>query len=234
MRKEDRAGIELTIIFHLVAVIILLIFGIGSELREENSFVLDFTKEEQILKEKEKEEFRSNVNDRLEEKIALANKNNPIRNVAVSSVLRDDRNSDKEARQLYEEAAKLADNLKKGFKSDIEEDARDERVDINKTDTGKKVEYTGPSVLSWTLDGRKASHLPIPAYRCIGSGRVSILISVNQQGSVVSAKVNEVESSEDECLRNFAIRAARLSKFSASPKAPVRQGGEIVYEFIAQ
>ena len=41
-------------------------------------------------------------------------------------------------------------------------------------------------------------------------------------------------SSADQCLRNFAVRAARLSRFSASPSAPPRQTGEIVYRFIAQ
>ena len=41
-------------------------------------------------------------------------------------------------------------------------------------------------------------------------------------------------SSSDKCLRDFAVRAARLSRFSASETAPARQHGEIVYSFIAQ
>jgi hypothetical protein len=41
-------------------------------------------------------------------------------------------------------------------------------------------------------------------------------------------------SSSDNCLRSFAVRAARLSRFSASPEAPANQTGEIVYRFIAQ
>jgi hypothetical protein len=41
-------------------------------------------------------------------------------------------------------------------------------------------------------------------------------------------------SSSDNCLRSFAVRAARLSRFSASPDAPANQTGEIVYRFIAQ
>lgn len=234
MKREERAGLEITIIFHLVVLIILLILGIGAQLKEESSFVLDFTKEEEIQKQKEKEAFQDNINKRLDEKIALAKKTNPVRNVAVNGTLRDDRNSDAEARKLYEDAARLADDLKKGFKSDIEEDARNERVDTKPSQNDKRVEYTGPSVLSWTLEGRKASHLPIPAYRCMGSGRVSVAISVDQQGNVVAAKINEAASESDDCLRNFAVRAARLSKFSRSTTAPARQGGEIVYEFIAQ
>ena len=46
--------------------------------------------------------------------------------------------------------------------------------------------------------------------------------------------VNETVSATDKCLREFALRAARQSKFSKSDKAPERQTGEIVYQFIAQ
>ena len=94
--------------------------------------------------------------------------------------------------------------------------------------------YSGPSVLSYTLDGRKASHLPIPAYRCYGAGDVTVIISVDNAGNVVRAKVMDEISSTDNCLRSFAVRAARLSKFSASSNAPSNQTGEIVYRFIAQ
>ena len=46
--------------------------------------------------------------------------------------------------------------------------------------------------------------------------------------------IHEEISSDDTCLKNFAIRAARLSQFSASSTAPPRQTGEILYRFIAQ
>ena len=95
-------------------------------------------------------------------------------------------------------------------------------------------DYKGPSVLSYNLDGRKASRLPIPAYRCMGSGTVTVIIGVDNAGNVVRAQVQEDRSSDNACLRDFAIRAARMSKFTASPTAPARQGGSIIYEFIAQ
>jgi TonB family protein len=89
-------------------------------------------------------------------------------------------------------------------------------------------------VLSWSLDGRKATHLPIPAYRCVGAGEVTVIITVNTQGTVVDAKIDDGASSKDGCLRSFATRAARLSKFNASTTAPARQMGTITYLFIAQ
>ncbi len=89
-------------------------------------------------------------------------------------------------------------------------------------------------MVSYELDGRKASHLPIPAYRCMGAGQVTVIITVDPAGKVLNAKVQDDVSSPDGCLRNFAVRAARLSRFSSSPGAAPKQLGNIVYEFIAQ
>lgn len=234
MRKEDRAGLELTIIVHLVVLTVLLLLGIGRELISENSFVLDFSKQEEIERQQEQADFQEDISRRIDDIIAKANRDNPVRNVAVSSELRDDRHSSAEAKALMGDADRLARELKAGYKSDVEEDAREEAVEYKQETKTEKNEYCGPSVLSWTLEGRKASHLPIPAYRCYGAGTVSVAIAVDQQGKVVNAKVNDSASSDDRCLRDFAVRAARLSRFNRDMSAPVRQGGEIVYSFIAQ
>ena len=237
MNKENRAGLYLTVIFHLTVIIVLLLYQIDSTLRKEESFVLDFSKQEEIERRKEEAEFKEDISKRLDELIAAAKSSStPIRNIAVdASQLKDDRGTD--AEQLYKDAERLAKDLKNGQKDAIEEDARNETVELpsqNKKDDSKAKEYSGPSVVSYTLDGRKASHLKIPAYRCNGGGDVTVIITVNNGGNVVGAKVMDSISSSDQCLRNFAVRAARLSKFSASQTAPPNQTGEIVYRFIAQ
>ncbi len=204
----------------------------------EESFVLDFSKQEELERIEKEIMMQKNLNERLEEMIAAARDNStPIRNIAVDagSTLKDDRGTD--ADQLYKDAAELANELKNGQKDGIEEDARNETVEMqhqNKPDKGNEKAYSGPSVVSYTLDGRKASHLKIPAYRCYGAGDVTVIITVNPQGTVIAAKVMEEVSSSDPCLCNFAVRAARLSKFSVSTTAPAKQNGEIVYRFIAQ
>ena len=236
--KENKAGLYLTIIFHLVVVIVLLVYQIDSKIKAESSFVLDFTKQEEIETEKKLQEMKTEVSKRLDDLIAAARANNKdIKNLAVdaSSQLKDDRNTD--AEQLYKDAAKLAQDLKNGNKDAIEENAVNETVEMQHQQKSPKENqkvYSGPSVLSYTLDGRKASHLPIPAYRCYGAGDVTVIISVDNAGNVVRAKVMDEISSTDNCLRSFAVRAARLSKFSASSNAPSNQTGEIVYRFIAQ
>ena len=234
--KEDKAGLYLTIIVHLVVIIAMLLYQIDSSIRREESFVLDFSKQEEIERQKKEEAFKEDISRRIEELIAASRTSGePIRNIAVDAgaTLKDDRNTD--AEQLYKDAERLANELKAGQL----EDAREETVELEeeqpkKKDDPKKKEYSGPSVVSYTLDGRKASHLKIPAYKCYGSGDVTVIITVNNQGQVVNAKVLDSVSSGDKCLRDYAIRAARLSRFNADSKAPHNQTGEILYRFIAQ
>lgn len=235
--NEDKAGLYITIIFHLVVIIVLLVYQIDATLKREESFVLDFSKQEEIEKLQKEVAFKEDISRRLDDLIAAArNSSDPVRNIAVDvgSRLKDDRNTD--ADQLYKDAERLANELKNGQTQ--QEDAREETVELadnrKKEDDTKKKEYSGPSVLSYTLDGRKASTLKIPAYRCYGSGDVTVIITVNNAGMVVGAKVLDEVSSSDQCLRNFAVRAARLSRFSASQTAPPNQTGEILYRFIAQ
>ena len=237
--KENRAGLYITVIFHLTVIIVLLAYQIDSTIRKEESFVLDFSKQEEIERRQREEIFKEDISKRLDELISAAqNSSAPIRNIATDASraqLRDDRGTD--AEELYREAERLAQDLKNGQKDAIEENAVEETVEMQhqqKPSQENQKEYSGPSVLSYTLDGRKASHLPIPAYRCYGAGDVTVIITVDNSGRVVRAKVMEEISSTDNCLRNFAVRAARLSRFSASSDAPANQTGEIVYRFIAQ
>jgi hypothetical protein len=197
--------------------------------------VLDFTKQEEKEAEQKQEELHKTALAQLENLLAAA-RTQPVRSIAVNrSQLKDDRNTD--ADQLYRDAERLAQDLKDGQnrKMDDPEDFVQDPVTPPSDPKPRKQEtYSGPSVLSWSLDGRKATHLPIPAYRCIGAGEVTVIITVNTQGTVVDAKVDDGASSKDGCLRNFATRAARLSKFNASTTAPARQMGTITYLFIAQ
>ena len=235
--NEDKAGLYITIIFHLMVIIVLLVYHIDSALKREESFVLDFSRQEEVERRQKEAAFKEDISKRIDELIAASRSSSePIRNIAVDagSKLKDDRNTD--AEQLYKDAERLAQDLKHGQNA-IEEDAREETVELpsqNKQTEASKKEFSGPSVLSYTLDGRKASHLKIPAYRCYGSGDVTVIITVNNSGVVVAAKVLDSVSSSDQCLRNFAVRAARLSRFSASTTAPPNQTGEILYRFIAQ
>lgn len=238
LTPDQKAGLYITAIIHLAVIIVLLLVQIGYSVQKEDSFVLDFTRQEEQEKLEEQEELHRSAIEKLEDMIAAAAVSGaPVRNVAVnrSTQLKDDRNTD--AEQLYKDAERLAQELRDGQNralEDPEDYVADPVVKEAPVKPRKTENYSGPSVLSWSLDGRRASHLPIPAYRCVGSGEVTVVITVDNQGRVVNAKVDEHSSSADGCLRNFATRAARLSRFSASTTAPSKQLGTITYAFIAQ
>lgn len=234
LTPDQKAGLYITVSVHLAVIIVLLAARIGQELKRENSFVLDFTQQEEKEREEARQQFEEATAEQLERLLAAA-QGVPIRNVTVDrSALKDDKGIN--ADELYKEAERLAQELKEGQnRQEDPEDFVSTAQPENRPSEKKQTQaYSGPSVLSWSLDGRKASRLPIPAYRCYGAGEVTVIITVNNRGDVINAKVDNDVSTQDGCLRTFAVRAARLSKFSSSTSAPARQMGTITYAFIAQ
>ena len=186
-----------------------------------------------------KEAISRKIQEQLGGDVALPAQGSPsdVRNIAVDrGALRDDRGTD--AEQLYADAERLRQELLQG--SLIEDDDYAVPAPENPSaaaEAESEVQesvYTGPSVVEYELAGRKASRLSIPAYRCLGGGEVKVLITVNPAGSVIDARIDESVSSTDRCLRDFAIRAAKASQFSARQGAAPKQSGYIVYKFIAQ
>ncbi len=236
--RDDKAGVYLTVIFHLVILIILLAYSIHKQLKAETSFVLDFTAQEELEKRQQYEAMQASVSQELDELIRAASKGSTPRNVAVDASapkngLKDDRHSS--PNEIYDEARRLQERLDQN-RRDVERAAQSEDdIDLGTSKPSAETEsYSGPSVISYTLDGRKAMSLPVPAYKCIGAGDVTVTIIVNRKGYVVSEKVLESVSSKDQCLRDYALKAASRSRFTASKSAPERQGGQIVYRFVSQ
>ena len=239
LSAEEKAGIYTTVIVHLAVVIVLLLAGLDWSIHQEKGFLMDFSQleekerlQEEIERLEQEAAFKESIAQRLQQEIDAAP---PVRGVAVDrAALKDDRGTD--AEQLYKDAQRLQEELARGHEIQQEEYADPNPVKPAQDEPKKEDApvYSGPSVVSYYLDGRKASKLPIPAYRCMGAGQVTVLIKVAPNGSVVEARVDESVSSADKCLKEFAVRAARLSKFSAKADAPARQQGNIVYEFVAQ
>ena len=235
LSPDQKAGLYITAIIHVAVIIVLLLVRIGYEFQRENSFVLDFTEQEERERIQEERQLKETAAELLENLISASSAGVPMRSIAVDrSQLKDDRGTN--ADELYREAERLAQDLKDGQNRKVEDDDFVETAppEKKKPQEEQPKPYSGPSVLAWSLDGRKASHLPIPAYRCYGDGEVTVIITVDNRGTVLNAKVDDSLSSGDSCLKTFAVRAARLSKFSASQTAPARQMGTITYAFIAQ
>ena len=239
LSADEKAGIYTTVIVHLAVVIVLLLAGLDWSIKQEKGFLMDFSQleekerlQEEIERLEKEAAFKESIAQRLQQEIDAAP---AVRGVAVDrAALKDDRGTD--AEQLYKDAQRLQEELARGHEIQQEEYADPNPVKPAQEEPKKEEApvYSGPSVVSYYLDGRKASKLPIPAYRCMGAGQVTVLIKVAPNGSVVEAKVDESVSSADKGLKECAVRAARLSKFSAKADAPARQQGNIVYEFVAQ
>lgn len=230
-----KAGLYTTIAFHLIILIVLLSISISQVASPESSFVLDFTKQEEIEAQQKEMEFKEEVSRKLDEQFGQVPREN-IRNVAVdASRLKDDRNTDvkalnKEVRDLQKKldaSRKEAMAQEKALEEAVEMDNRDESASEAKA-------YKGPSVVSYDLEGRKASYLHIPAYKGYNGGDVYVKIAVNRKGRVISAQAIKEISVNDPQLQELAVEAAKRSRFSAKEDAKEAQLGEIVYRFVKQ
>lgn len=238
---DDKAGLYLTLIVHLLLIIVLLSWSIHTQLVRDTSFLIDFSEQEAQEAREARAQMQESVSEEIEAELdALLNASRnqsarSIRNVAVdaSEPLRDDRHDHPE--DIYKEARELQERLDRSRREVEEASSSEDQVSVYKEDGGKETEaYQGPSVISYTLEGRKAMNLPVPAYKCMGGGDVSVSIIVNRKGYVTGVRIIEAVSSPDQCLRDYALRAASGSRFTASQDAQERQVGEIVYRFVAQ
>lgn len=235
--REDRVGFYTTLVFHLAVLIVLLAVSIGHVASTESTFVLDFTKQEELEKMQKEIELQQEVARNLEEQLARQPQQR-IRNVAVDagSKLKDDRF--KNPSEVYDEARELQRKLDASKRDALAQQAAEEAVDTDPTPNQPEQEaapaYKGPSVISYEVEGRKALSLPVPAYKGYGAGDVLVDIEVNPAGRVTAARVRAEGSSADASLHSFAVEAARRSRFSAKSDAAKSQPGWILYRFIAQ
>lgn len=237
--KEERAGLYVTLIVHLSILIILLIVQIGATRTKETSFVLDFTRQEELEKQqKEEEQLLEQIEKAEQMRAAIQEKINrqlgeipSIKNITTNrGALKDDKGGD--GRELMKEAAKMEDRLRDKSHIKPDEDYSDGGAQEEGKNDKPEQAYSGATVLSWQLDGRRAIRLPVPAYKCYGGGTVTVIITVDTAGRVTDAAIQS--GSTDKCLTNAALTAARNSRFNADSKAQAKQIGNIVYEFIPQ
>ena len=229
-RKEDagvwaydhRIGLCVTIIAYLVLMIAFVSSKIvvGRRPHTQGMFI-----DLQTLAELEKER------DRLEQQVRERQQQDPIdwksvqnqvsNENALNEKLRDDRGTN--AAALNDAAAEAERRML------ATRDADGAGKDEERQD--RKVKGRVTVSFSLTDPVRTSRSLNIPAYRCEGGGDVVVEITVNRAGEVVNARV---QSGGDECMRESALRAARVSRFNIDQSAPARQQGTITYIFIPQ
>ena len=245
--KKYRNGIYVSVIVVMLLVIFLLAYRIGEAVGQPYDFtVISFVDDDKVAPDDVEELM--NERDRLEEEVnrmlreGYQRPTPNVRNVVVntdanqSTFLRDSKGINQ---SVYDEAQSVQDRLDASRDAMRQaQEAANNTVPVYNPDTnssqGSATAYQGPSVLSFTLTGRNAVNVPIPAYKCERGGDVTVIIWVNRKGYVEKAEVDKARSTHHADLQEEALKAARRSRFSASTSAPERQQGEIVYRFIAQ
>ncbi|MDR1055658.1 MAG: energy transducer TonB [Prevotellaceae bacterium] len=243
--KEHQSGLYLTVIFHLIIFILMALQGIQNQMVNESVFIFDFSrqeaeqarKEQEIKEQEEKKEIEREVDEMIQQ--TLGARETP-RNVAVNTVDRKEvtmKSSLGESKTVFDEAKAMQERLD-ATRQKIEELKGSDDISVSANNAEDKQEnkemYTGPSVLSYTLEGRRAVSLPVPVYKCPGGGDVTVSIEVNRNGYVVDVSVQTKISTDNDCLHEAARDAAKRSRFNADASTPEKQKGEIVYRFIAQ
>jgi hypothetical protein len=240
-------GILGTVIIHLIAGIIFMSFQIKSLHKDPtDQFVVEFapvteseSKENQIelpattidrilQGDEDMLNIARNLANKAEEKINPADYIDMVKEELIRSGKLGSDNYIDEKKRLDEERT----DEKLAFKN---ENAEKTNSDKPKDSQEMAANYKGPTRIYYDLSGRIHTYLPIPIYKCQGSGKVVLSIEVTQKGIVEKALVIENESTtSDPCLIETAVNTALISRFNSDLNSPKIQTGRLSYHFVAQ
>lgn len=230
-----------TLIVHLLVAIILVLTKVeGLKQDRELGVMLDFTEEvsleeylldeqievpaewiEKVFEAREQASNRAvNVNDEVNQEISTEN--------YVQNLL------DELESQKDEEFLQNREKLKEIISSTIFED---ESIKVEESE--KEEHFTGPTTISYEFLGepksRQKRDLDIPVYRCEGSAKVVVELTVRQDGTVENVIVKSAETAGDPtCFTEAAVRSASSSLFYSDYNAPEKHRVRITYKFVAQ
>jgi hypothetical protein len=234
---ENATGILGTIAFHMLLAIIFLIIKISSEKSYLDSIIL-FDIDEEIAQEQAEQEMPDpEFDQRLADYLEQARSNVPV-NLArnVEEEISTEKYVQELEREINENRPESWEEMQERLK-ELQEISQEELIMEGKDDTPPREQepYLGPTNIYYSLENRYHLRLPVPVYKCEGSGLIEVNIVVNQQGRVVQAEVDQQGAGINEtCLAEAAVNAALRTLFNADYKAATRQVGSITYHFIAQ
>lgn len=242
-------GILGTVIIHLIAAIIFMSFKLQSVKKEiSENIIIDFTGIEENLPD-ENEQIISLPHSSLER---VFHDDQEILNIARNLANRSEVNInpedyvDKVKEELIKsgmlgmdnfiDEKKLPDEPEEQDNLSFADDESDSQSDDKPKDSQEMAaNYKGPTRIYYNLAGRNHTYLPLPIYKCEGSGKVTLAIAVDQRGRVTEAKIIASESTTSEtCLIETAVKTAFISRFTADLKSPKSQEGTLTYHFVAQ
>jgi hypothetical protein len=245
--KGKQKAILGTIIIHLIAAIIFISLQLNSlEKKISRQYEVELAPAEPVAKKEEpKLEAATSV-----EKIFKGDEE--MLNIAKNISSKPSEKIDKSdyINQVKEElikSGKLGVNNYIDDQKKINESGGDENILAPKDTIGQKsvkkpdksqqmaANFKGATRIYYDLLGRNHLYLPIPIYKCQGSGKVVLSIEVDQNGVVQKAQIAERESTvTDPCLIETAVNTALVSRFNPDANSPRIQIGTLTYQFVAQ
>jgi hypothetical protein len=251
MRKYDNRYVAIlgAIIIHLIAGIIFMIVKIGT--LNINAYSREYQIALEDISEPPVKEIKPEVMSSSSEKI-FQEKEQDILNIARNIANQPDVkiNAQDYIDKVKEELIKSGNLGKDNFIDEQKkmkelssqgsvsiEDKKDKKEESDKSEDSQQMaaKYSGPTRIYYNLPGRTHTYLPIPIYKCEGSGKAVLSVEVNPNGIVQSAKIIEPESTiSDPCLIETAISSALISRFNPDVNAQKIQTGTLTYLFVAQ
>jgi hypothetical protein len=240
-------GILGTVIIHLIAGIIFMSFQIKSLQKNlSDEFKVEFAlAEESVIKEKLIELPVTSIEKILKGDDEMLNIARNLANKSEETINPSDY-IDKVKEELIKSGKLGIDNYIDEQKR-MEEMKADENLAFENDTVGKNksekllesqkmaANYKGLTRIYYDLAGRNHMYLPIPIYKCQGSGKVVLSIDVNQKGVVEKALIISNESTtSDPCLIETAVITALISRFNPDVNSPKIQTGTLSYHFVAQ
>jgi hypothetical protein len=248
MRTYDGkiAGILGAVIIHLIAGIIFMVVKIGSLQTEE------YSKEYEIALQDVEAPVNKDISSNTEVKTieSIFQDDQEVLNIArnlanqpevkinaedyIDKVKEELINSGKLGKENYIDDQKKKELTEEGNIAPEKINA-DNKLDEQKDSREMAANFKGPTRIYYNLANRSHVYLPLPIYKCEGSGKITLLIEVNQKGTVISARIIKDESTtSDPCLIESSTKSAMISRFNAEIKAPAIQTGTLTYHFVAQ
>lgn len=236
---DHRLGLSVMIIVYLLLGIVFFSSKIivGSRPHTQGIYV-DLQTLEEL--EKEKERLQREIEMKKQQDIEWSKIRNLQSNDAMlNEELKDDRNSNTAA--LNEAIKSVAEGMKANraaYEAGVAEaesilNDRPQSEQNQQQKKGEDSKYKGGVTVRFEFRNpvRTKRHLIVPAYTSDTGGQVEVLVTVNQGGEVIAARI---KSGGNEIMREEALKAARQSLFNIDNSAPARHEGIIIYTFLPQ
>lgn len=244
--KGKMVGILGTVIVHLIAGIVFMSFEIKSIQRDiSDEFMVEFAPAEETPEAEKLIELPVTRIEKIfqgdEEMLNIARNLSNKADVKINPADYIDMVKEELIKSGKLSTDNYIDEMKNPDKTDGEEKlALENQADagkVNQPDQSQEMasNYKGLTRIYYDLPGRTHTYLPLPIYKCQGSGKIVLSIQVNQRGIVEKALIIEKESNtSDQCLIETAVATALISRFNSDNKSTKTQTGTLSYHFVSQ